>query len=1733
MAGEDIVVNILGNDDLSPIIAAIAEKMGILAGTVDALDATASGLSVRFHDLTAIGGQLVETLGSLDEVAPIFERLAGATDTVDVALRDAVLNAQGSRDAFAALTEATTSTDSAMAALSDKLGGLMTDFPSFAAQGQFLTGILDEADISGIELAAGLDTMGAALTASASKFEVAAQSAVNIATAYGDAGVSMDAIRARSATLKDATTALNDTIDKSATDLAKWIAEGRTLGLVTTENEAGFQALQDTLARASAGIDGLSGAFTKLDARGTMTRATIAKFNAILDEVTAAAKATKDLGFDVLGAGMVSAAEKGYEALSALRTQMDLVAQVAGTDNDAFLGLTQAIAQGSIDMGQAGVVAGNMTDSLAAMQAMVLQDSGGLSTLSAALADLVIRVAAANDVFAAHYNISQQMAQKYIEASDEAKIYADALTNVKDRLAIGSKGVADWVAAMEKAGVTIQGLSGKSKSEFDSIRLDLQGIGRDAAANLGTAIETAASKAASALRGATVAMDDFVTAGNNAVTVAAKFREMGVAIDNATMQTVADLTQVKLAMGAIAAESDMLTGKMMEGWFGSAGAGEINAYKAEAYQAEQAQTMWNTATLQAGQYADVYAGNLAGAEARLGGFSGAVSGAAEGLGRQWMNLGLAAGALDMFGAKAITSGGEFQRQMNINANLAANGKDNIAEMTQVLLDAGPTWGRTPLELAQGLYYVMSDGIHGADALNVLKEAAYASSGGLGKFSDMARGITILMNNFGSGMKDSAGNVVQLGISSQDAADIVIQAVTAGSTTVEEFAKNLGKIAPTAADAGYSVKTMATGFDVMTRAGIPSANAATYLRAVMMSIGDRANEVATKAQGYGVALDGATLSQKGMAQDGTGLVKQLQYIHDGVIKASYAHGDLAHQTAWAQDTWINLIGGIRSGQGALAMSAQDFANYSSVLAQWNQNTGQSTTALGHFQAMNKTFAFGMMEVKARLSSLADQFMITYGDQIGAMLVNVANHLKKLQDYMSAHPQAFMHAVLAIFALLNGAFLASLLAAGGGMLGFFRHGEEAARGVERLTRVLEGGRGGMRDMAGAVQTIGHGMHIAGGHAKESEGLFGKLFSSLGSGKGVFQDITTHALRGGTGMLGMFTRNKIAGEMLGETLQGGLKTGARGMAESFAMGYGHGGILHGMLGILGDGAKNLLLTGLHPLAAVGNLVGQGFVGLGKGVTSVLTAVLNPMATLRSFGSMLFSLIPAVVGLGAAILPFIAIALAVAGVIAVVVIAFTHFRKESEAALKPLKEVFTGVFNDIKLMIGGFVLQVQAQWNSLKGAILPAVAQLIKAIGEMKPVWQVLGAVIRVVVAIIIGVLAGLVQGFLHALPYIINTFTGIIHVITTVAQIIIAIFHGQWGKIPGLVMKLFGQVLMVIGTAAHAILTFVGNLVLGIVNWFAKLVGGGPLAPIIHFVQMVISWIQHLFEKIVGHSIIPDLINGIIAWIAKIINAVVHVIAFVAQVEGLFIAFAEKVIGIIVGFVNKIIGAIVGFVATIIGAFVRLREEGIAGFGTFVSTILGAVGGLIGNLVSAFAGLPGQLIGALGDLGGKLAGVAGDAMKAMGDAIRGAIGGLAKAAGDAVGGIIKGAKDALGIKSPSKVFMEIGGYTVDGMALGLLGNAHKVRNASEVAFGSGNMVVGKPGVPGVGGGRGLGGALGGGAAGAGATLVMNIQGSGFQLLDATTRRRIALDIGKELSLATGLQGIQPIGYSGRGTI
>lgn len=165
-----------------------------------------------------------------------------------------------------------------------------------------------------------------------------------------------------------------------------------------------------------------------------------------------------------------------------------------------------------------------------------------------------------------------------------------------------------------------------------------------------------------------------------------------------------------------------------------------------------------------------------------------------------------AGSLAAFGV-ALDKTGEaasnFERTQTRLVTSAGEQKESLGLVSDGLLKMAGEVGVTAQELSKGMYTIESAGIHGADALTVMKAAAQGMAIEGGDLKDITNAITTSLHDYHL-PADQAAIVTSK----------MITAVAHGKTSFGEFTEALHNVEPAAAKIGISMEdlfaTMATG-----------------------------------------------------------------------------------------------------------------------------------------------------------------------------------------------------------------------------------------------------------------------------------------------------------------------------------------------------------------------------------------------------------------------------------------------------------------------------------------------------------------------------------------------------------------------------------------------------------------------------------------------------------------------------------------------------------------------------------------------------------------------------------------------------------------------------------------------------------------------------------------------------------------------------------------------------------
>lgn len=406
------------------------------------------------------------------------------------------------------------------------------------------------------------------------------------------------------------------------------------------------------------------------------------------------------------------------------------------------------------------------------------------------------------------------------------------------------------------------------------------------------------------------------------------------------------------------------------------------------------------------------------------------------------------------------------------------------------------------------------------------------------------------------------------------------------------------------------------------------------------------------------------------------------------------------------------------------------------------------------------------------------------------------------------------------------------------------------------------------------------------------------------------------------------------------------------------------------------------MQKLQAAGQVL---LVTIGSGLLPILTQLVNVaiiplIGYITDFSAHANMLVPILSGIGAAILaallpplvtlipaiwsaaagmialtwPFLLVGAAVAALIAI----FMHFYQTSApfksfvdnivAGLLHMWSVIQANFIPAMMQIGAviqkyvfpFLAQIGAYiaqqfaplWGQLvdlwQSQVIPAFQQLAplfqqiwKQLQALAPILQIVGAFIGVYlvvnIAVLIGMITGLAKGLATFLSGLITFVSGAIQYFTGVVQL----FTGIVNFIADLATGKFGK----LGSDLSLIWTGIQNMFMG--GW--KMIEGlfqMSIGTIISFVQGfvdgIIKFFVSLWNDLIGHSIIPDMINGIISWFLQLPGRAGEAVA----------SMASKVLSLINNLANDALNA---------------GENIVKNIATGITNAIGNIGSAIGTV------------------------------------------------------------------------------------------------------------------------------------------------------------------------------------------
>lgn len=176
------------------------------------------------------------------------------------------------------------------------------------------------------------------------------------------------------------------------------------------------------------------------------------------------------------------------------------------------------------------------------------------------------------------------------------------------------------------------------------------------------------------------------------------------------------------------------------------------------------------------------------------------------------------------GAAAVKSSADFGTALTKIRTLVGATASEVDDYRKSILKLSSETGTSATQLADGLFFITSAGLEGAEAMETLEIAAKSSAMGMGEMSDISNALTSIMVAYADSNMTSA-----------KAGDLLHETLKQGKMEAGEFMSRLGKILPTSAAAGISFEELGSAVATMSKVSGDAAGTLTSINQVMMKL----------------------------------------------------------------------------------------------------------------------------------------------------------------------------------------------------------------------------------------------------------------------------------------------------------------------------------------------------------------------------------------------------------------------------------------------------------------------------------------------------------------------------------------------------------------------------------------------------------------------------------------------------------------------------------------------------------------------------------------------------------------------------------------------------------------------------------------------------------------------------------------------------------------------------------
>lgn len=319
------------------------------------------------------------------------------------------------------------------------------------------------------------------------------------------------------------------------------------------------------------------------------------------------------------------------------------------------------------------------------------------------------------------------------------------------------------------------------------------------------------------------------------------------------------------------------------------------------------------------------------------------------------------------------SAAQFESSIAKVSTIADTSQVSLSTIESDIMALSRSTGQGADDLTEASYQAISASVDTAYAVKFVDEANKLAVGGFTQQATAADVLTTAINAYGLAVSEAA-----------QVSDMLIATQNLGKTTVDELAQNMGRVIPLAAAYNVEMDNLSTGYAILTKNGIATAESTTYLKSMLNELGDTGSAVA------GVLQEQTGQSFAQLTESGYSLGDVLTVIGDSV------NGDTT--------AFNNLWGSQEAGIGALALFNAGAAEFNSTLGKMQDSAGATEKA---YMTMTDTTEHAQKRMQNAFGNLS----ITIGSQLNPVISDLYNGVADVVDEFAVFTDEHPHVTIA--------------------------------------------------------------------------------------------------------------------------------------------------------------------------------------------------------------------------------------------------------------------------------------------------------------------------------------------------------------------------------------------------------------------------------------------------------------------------------------------------------------------------------------------------------------------------------------------------------------------------------------------------------------------------------------------------------------------------------------------------